>query len=124
MIDIFDGHCKHLDSLARRLGASNVTKENATSLATGYRDLAVLLQEPGDQEDRLDHTELLPATVEFIANQLSDVDKMRGWQNTCLLEIRPFRSNAIRQTESKDMCEVKDNMAYCTTEEMVEQLKP
>lgn len=120
----FNGHFELLNILAESFEAGSVAKKNALRLAFGYRDLAVLLQEPGDGEDEFDHQESLPLTIEFIDDQLKEVSKMRIWQNTCLLDIRAFRSRVIRQTETKEMREDKDNMAYCTTEKILEEMKP
>ena len=62
---IFKAHSELLNILAESLGAGSVGQKNALRLAAGYRDLTVLLQEPGDGENESDHKESLPPTIEF-----------------------------------------------------------
>ena len=88
--EISDGHCTALRRNATNLKATKVARRNAHRLAKGYRDLAIITQEPADYEDVVDHTDPggLPPTIDFLSRQLSEASGTRNWGNTCILDMR------------------------------------
>ncbi|KEF50857.1 uncharacterized protein A1O9_13094 [Exophiala aquamarina CBS 119918] len=109
------------------LKATKVARCNALGLAKGHRDLAILTQEPADYEDVMDHTELggLPPTIEFLSRQLLEASGTRNWENTCIVDMRSFRSSRLRNSDILDSVRAEnDSLSYDATEEMVEILQP
>lgn len=110
-------HCTILRNTAIRPGATQVAIENAVELAKGHRDLAILLLEPADSEAHELHIQYLPTTIQRIDEELRACSRLRGWQNTCILDIRPFRSAAIRRDERGRERQKRqlDELAYNST---------
>jgi hypothetical protein len=125
--EIFDRHCTVLKGLATKLKATEVAQSNAQGLAKGYRDLAMLAQEPADYENVVEHAAQggLPPTIDFLSRQLFEASGTRNWENTCIMDIRPFRSSRLRSLDSSDSVRAKkDYLSYDTTEEMIDILQP
>jgi hypothetical protein len=104
-----------------------VARRNAHRLAKGYRDLAILIQEPADNEHVVEHTAPrgLPPTIEFLSRQLQEASERRDWENTCIMDMRSFRSSPLRHSDKSDSVRAKnDFLSYDATEEMVEILQP
>ena len=104
-----------------------MARRNAYGLAKGYRDLALLLEEPADSEDVVDHAAPggFPPTIHFLSQQLQEGSGTRDWENTCIVDMRPFHSSLLRDLETSNFIrERNDFMSYDATEEMVEILQP
>lgn len=123
-----DQHCDHLNSLANHFKVHDIARRNADDLARGHRDLLVMLLEPADSQATLDHGTSLPSTIKFVDHELKAASNGRNWQNTCIFDIRPFRSDEVREIEQRrggsDLVQARDALAYDTTEQMLSALRP
>jgi hypothetical protein len=117
-------HCDVLRHAQACLAASDIAVANAVELAEGHADLAVLLLEPADTESKKSHQEDLPRTIQIIDEELLESCRTRDWRNTCIIDVRPFRSNERRMLENAEIQERQDNLAYGTTGRMLNMLEP
>ncbi|KAL4913719.1 hypothetical protein BDW62DRAFT_214004 [Aspergillus aurantiobrunneus] len=116
-----------LPQLARDLQVGEQALENAYKLGTGYDDLAVILLEPSDKADTHCFDEVFDAST-----ALKTVDTSYGmhlWgqrniQNTIILDIRAFRSDAIRQRQGASDKLRDDELTYTAFEQILCHLKP
>lgn len=115
-------HCSILDNLGRQLSATPTAISNAIELAKGHGDLVILLLEPADSEAYELHSDCLPRTIQYVHAELVGSCRTRDWRNTCILDLRPFRSNIIRKNEDDPTS--KDEQAYNATERILEKLQP
>jgi len=97
---------------------------NAVELAEGNADLAVLLLEPADTETTELHHENLPRTIQYMDEELHKSCRTRDWRNTCIVDIRPFRSNERRMSETPEMRERQDDLAYEVARRTLNMLEP
>ena len=118
----YSAHCGALRSLENQLSPTTTAISNAIELAEGHKDLAVLLLEPADSEATQLHSENLPQTIKDVNHELQSVCRKRDWRNTCILDLRPFRSAVIR--ESEEVPQEQDKYAYNATQKMLELLRP
>ena len=83
--------------LEGRLKANDIARSNTCEFARGYRDLLILLESPSNTENQLRHNESggLPGTIDFIDNQLQQISKARNWHNTCIVDMKSYRSESI-----------------------------
>jgi hypothetical protein len=126
---LFQGrqNCKHCDVLRQAqacLTADDIAVANAVELAEGHADLAVLLLEPTNTESKTPHHEDLPRTIQYIDEELLESCRTRDWRNTCIIDVRPFRSNERRMLKTAEMRESQDNLAYGATQRMLDMLEP
>jgi len=117
-------HCDVPRHAQACLTASDIAVANAVELAEGHADLAVLLLEPADTESESLHQEDLPRTIQVIDEELLESCRTRDWRNTCIIDVRPFRSNKRRMSEIVEIRERQDNLAYTTTRRMLNILEP
>lgn len=117
-------HCDVLRHAQACLTANDIAVANAVELAEGHADLAVLLLEPADTESKKPHHEDLPRTIQYIDEELLESCRTRDWRNTCIIDVRPFRSNERRMLETAEMRERQDNLAYDVTGRMLDMLEP
>ena len=92
----------HLDPL-RKLGstliATEYARKNAERLATGYRDLVVVLLEPTDKAEDVPYDEMFQQStaLQYVDASLDlAFSGQRCVGNTIILDIRPYRSNRRR----------------------------
>ncbi|KAK5721510.1 hypothetical protein LTR15_006099 [Elasticomyces elasticus] len=116
-----------LDELARDWDVPGRALQLAKLLAAGpKKDLVVLLLEPTDIHSKLDPFEVFEASP-----ALQSVDEAlrfstggrRNWLDTCILDIRPFRSASIRQKGSVDS-DKSDEKAYACCVAMLKCIDP
>jgi hypothetical protein len=117
-------HCDVLRDSQECLSANDIAVFNAAELAEGYADFAVLLLEPADMEEEELHAERIPRTIECVSEELLGSCQTRDWHNTCIVDIRPFRSNQRRMHDNAEMRESKDDLAYNVTKRMLNMLEP
>lgn len=115
-------HCDVLRRLGNQLSATRTAVSNAVELAQGHSDLVILLLEPADSEATELHSENLPPTVEDVNHELQSVCRTRDWRNTCILDLRPFRSGVIRELEETP--QEQDEYAHNATRTILETLRP
>lgn len=120
-------HLAPLNELARSLGAEGHTLQNARRLATGFKDLVVILQEPSDlAEDRV-YEEMVSAspTLKHVDTALSLASNGgRSLSNTVTVDLRLFRSARIRGKQEDAQRLRDDKKAYAAVEEILELLRP
>lgn len=92
--------------MAKTLGATHYALANTLRLASGLGDLVMVLLEPSDSAERVPYNEILKRsdTLQTLENFLlwsSNGD--RNLENTCVLDVRPFRSNKIRYQSPEDV---------------------
>jgi hypothetical protein len=117
-------HCNVLRASQERLFATDIAVSNAVELAGGYADFAVLLLEPADTEATKLHTEDLPRTIQHVDEELLKSCRTRDWHNTCIIDVRPFRSNERRMSDTPEVRERQDTLAYEVTERTLNMLEP
>jgi hypothetical protein len=124
--EIFCTHTLPLFELGRRLNVKSVALHNMYGLAKGHRDLALLTLEPADHEDTRRHTQLygLPQTVQILNDGLEDISRGRSWKNTCIIDIRSFRSDKIRRSECVQRRKNRDELAYAASAEAIDKFQP
>lgn len=120
---------KHLDPLIHFAEQNNV-KENALALAkelaNGYGDLLIVLLEPTNIFSSLTPDEVFrtSGTLQHVDHILRDSTKgTRTLENTCIFDVRPFRSKSVRQGSAEEV-DAGDESAYGVFQEMVNALRP
>ncbi|OAP54729.1 hypothetical protein AYL99_11177 [Fonsecaea erecta] len=124
---ITEKHLAPLDDLAVRLGVTQHARQNAKRLATGYRDLVVLLLEPSDKAEEVSYHEMLECStaLKYVNDSLRlAFDGRRDLDNTVVLDIRPYRSDRIRMQQKEEDRIADDEPAYEATEEILTLLRP
>ncbi|SPO04320.1 uncharacterized protein DNG_07004 [Cephalotrichum gorgonifer] len=128
----FDGHLEILRELAVRLGSNSNAVQNALYLAKGYRDLAVVLQEPSDIEERalyedmdLNMTTEFPLAISVLHKSLRFASQnRRDVKNTIILDSRPLRFREPRKRESRRIRDARDRYAYAALKQMLHIIRP
>lgn len=92
-----------LQELADDLDVSNMTRQNTEYASRGFDDLAIVLLEPSDREDRHSHDEILtnnnyPSAVRRLdeSSRLAFHGKRNFW-NIIVLDVRPVQSRSIQK---------------------------
>ncbi|KAJ6114827.1 hypothetical protein N7486_000605 [Penicillium sp. IBT 16267x] len=120
-------HLRILDDLARDLKVCSNGLLNARRLAKGYEDLVVVLIEPTDKAEQVPYTEMLAAspTLLYVNETLQFASSgQRNIENTIILDVRAFRSNSIRTSQSLDDQIRDDELAYNKFEQIMSILHP
>lgn len=120
-------HLEILDELARELKVCSNGLQNARRLANGYEDLVVVLIEPTDKAEEVPYEEMLAAsetllcvdeTLQFASGS------QRNIENTIILDVRAFRSDFIRTSQSLKDQNRDDELAYDYFERIMSVLRP
>ncbi|KAJ5665520.1 uncharacterized protein N7477_007968 [Penicillium maclennaniae] len=120
-------HLRILDDRARDFKVSSDGLLNARKLATGDEDLVVVLIEPTDKAEQVSYTEMLAAspTLLYVNETLQLASGgQRDMENTIILNIRAFRSNSFRSSQSLDDRICDDELAYNKFEQIMSILRP
>lgn len=117
-------HCLYLRDAGAELAAGSIAISNATELAEAHTDLVVLLLEPANQEATSAHSQSMPDTITYVDNEFHNASHSRNWKNTCIFDIRPFRSQARRKYEDPEEQKERDDIAYEATKQMLDMLEP
>ncbi|KAJ0414576.1 hypothetical protein BJY00DRAFT_294776 [Aspergillus carlsbadensis] len=125
---ITNDHLGLLEELAQTLQAGEQALDNARELGTGYGDFAVILIEPSDKADTHCFDEMFASSTALKAVDVSLRHAFAGQRdihNTIILDIRAFRSDAIRQKERNvDRRAADDERAYTAFKDILNRLKP
>ncbi|KAK8096340.1 uncharacterized protein PG998_014208 [Apiospora kogelbergensis] len=131
-LSIIDSHLAPLRTLAEQLSATSTALQNAERLATGFEDLVVILLEPSDKEDEMFYEDIIasrgdsyPVALELLDQTLRfTFQGQRHIDNTIVIDVRPFRSNKIRQSEGEETRGINDQAAYQTVQKVLCLLHP
>ena len=116
-----------LNACAANVGASNFARKMAQVLGMGARDLLVVLLEPTEiwslQEP--DTVFQHSFTLQQVDEELRYASKgQRNWRNTCIVDVRPYRSATIRAREDENQRHRNDELAYAWFEETFKEISP
>lgn len=120
-------HLKILDDLAQDFKVCSNGSLNAQRLAKGYEDLVVVLIEPTDKAEQVPYLEMLAAspTLPYVNETLQFASgNERNIDNTIILDVRAFRSNSIRTSQSLDDQIHEDELAHKKFEQIMSVLRP
>lgn len=123
----YDRYLRPLRQLAEELRESLLAIENTTRLAKGIGDLAVVLLEPGDCADYVSYPDMFASsdTLRHLDEILLRSSKgKRNVENTCVIDVRPFRSNKARMKSPEIARLADDEKAYAAFEQTMELLEP
>lgn len=120
-------HLSILDDLARGLKVTSNGLLNARRLAHGYEDFVVVLIEPTDKAEQVPFSDMLAASPTLLA--MDETLKLassgeRNIENTIILDVRAFRSNSIRISQSLEDRLRDDALAYKSFKQIMSVLRP
>lgn len=130
------GYTSPLSELADRLAPcpTEIAWQNALGLAAGREDLCIILECPADMEDKLRHDEqtYIPDTIAMVNEELKFaasgliISHERNWKNTCILDMKTYRSEKIKKREGKDWnwTSTQDDLACRAAERVLEIMQP
>ena len=75
----------------------------------------MLTQEPANYEAVVEHAEPggLAPSIDFLSRQLLEASGIRNWENTCIVDIRSFRSSLLYSLNKSDSLRAeKDSLSY------------
>lgn len=120
-------HLRILVDLARNLKVSLNGLLNARRLARGYEDFVVVLIEPTDKAEQVPFSDMLAAspTLRAVDETLKFASGgERTIENTIILDVRAFRSNSIRISQSPEDRLRDDELAYKNFKQIMNVLRP
>lgn len=120
-------HLQPLTDLGERWQLSNNALNNALSLACGYSDLVVVLTEPCNIAEHVPYEKMFNNTP-----TLRRVDEAlrfafhghRSVENTIILDVQPFRSAWIRESEEEDSDDLDREAFERGFKETMDRLRP
>lgn len=128
---IIKTHLGTLQKLGSTLNATELARENAERLATGYEDFVVVLLEPSDKAEDAPYDEMFSQStaLQRVDESLRLAFKgQRCVENTIILDVRPYRSDRIRKRQKveqgEDGCLLEDDRAYRGFGDLISKLSP
>ncbi|KIW40880.1 uncharacterized protein PV06_06493 [Exophiala oligosperma] len=120
-------HLRLIKAYAGNYSLPSWTLSNAEILATGFRDMIVILTEPTDKADTLPFEPMMEGsrTIRSLDRALQWASKgQRSVQNTIILDGRLLRSRAFQQRESRSLRRHRDSQGFGVIDDICKLVEP
>ncbi|KAL6240414.1 hypothetical protein RBB50_012696 [Rhinocladiella similis] len=120
-------HLRLIKAYAGNYSLPSWTLSNAENLATGFRDMIVILTEPTDKADTLPFEPMVAGsrTLRSLDRALQWASKgQRSVQNTIILDGRLLRSRGFQQRESRSLRRHRDSQGFRVIDDICKLVEP